>query len=64
MFVLFSAAPGTNRPDIRSVYVDSSPDPLDDPKVETIVELLFRIWVGHVFSLCLEGACCSLFAVC
>ncbi|KAK4169058.1 putative alkaline phosphatase precursor [Cladorrhinum sp. PSN259] len=26
------------------VYGDSSPDPLDDPKVETIVELLVRIW--------------------
>lgn len=26
------------------VYADSSPDPLDDPKVETIVELLHRIW--------------------
>ncbi|KAL1841428.1 hypothetical protein VTJ49DRAFT_7043 [Mycothermus thermophilus] len=26
------------------VYADSSPDPLDDPKVETIVELLYRIW--------------------
>ncbi|EAQ90516.1 hypothetical protein CHGG_02451 [Chaetomium globosum CBS 148.51] len=26
------------------VYADSSPDPQDDPKVETIVELLFRIW--------------------
>ena len=31
---------------IRSVYADSSPDPQDDPKVETIVELLYRIWVG------------------
>jgi hypothetical protein len=29
-----------------SVYVDSSPDPQDDPKVETIVELLVRIWVS------------------
>ena len=27
------------------VYVDSSPDYFDDPKVETIVELLRRIWV-------------------
>ncbi|KAM7197996.1 alkaline phosphatase [Rhypophila sp. PSN 637] len=26
------------------VYADSSPDPFDDPKVETIVELLVRIW--------------------
>ncbi|OWP02871.1 hypothetical protein B2J93_3451 [Marssonina coronariae] len=26
------------------VYADSSPDPFDDPKVETIVELLTRIW--------------------
>ncbi|KXX75706.1 Alkaline phosphatase H [Madurella mycetomatis] len=26
------------------VYADSSPDPMDDPKVETIVELLHRIW--------------------
>ncbi|EHK99643.1 putative Alkaline phosphatase H [Glarea lozoyensis 74030] len=26
------------------VYADSSPNPLDDPKVETIVELLTRIW--------------------
>lgn len=26
------------------VYGDSSPDPFDDPKVETIVELLTRIW--------------------
>jgi hypothetical protein len=30
------------------VYADSSPDPLDDPKVETIVELLYRIWVSHL----------------
>ena len=28
-----------------SAYADSSPDPFDDPKVETIVELLKRIWV-------------------
>jgi hypothetical protein len=27
------------------VYADSSPDLFDDPKVETIVELLTRIWV-------------------
>lgn len=26
------------------VYADSSPDPFDDPKVETVVELLKRIW--------------------
>ncbi|RDW78317.1 putative pho-2 alkaline phosphatase [Coleophoma crateriformis] len=26
------------------VYVDSSPDAFDDPKVETIVEILTRIW--------------------
>ncbi|KAI5924127.1 alkaline phosphatase H [Camillea tinctor] len=26
------------------VYVDSSPDPFDDPKVETIVEVLKRTW--------------------
>ncbi|CAP73496.1 uncharacterized protein PODANS_2_8640 [Podospora anserina S mat+] len=26
------------------VYADTSPDPQDDPKVETIVEMLFRIW--------------------
>ena len=28
------------------VYADSSPDLYDDPKVETIVELLSRIWVS------------------
>jgi hypothetical protein len=28
------------------VYVDSSPDAFDDPKVETIVELITRIWVS------------------
>jgi hypothetical protein len=33
---------------IRSVYADSSPDPQDDPKVETIVEMLYRIWVSNV----------------
>lgn len=27
-----------------SVYVDSSPNHFDDPKVETIVELLVRVW--------------------
>jgi alkaline phosphatase len=26
------------------VYADSSPDPFDDPKVETIVEILTRVW--------------------
>jgi alkaline phosphatase len=26
------------------VYADSSPNPFDDPKVETIVEILTRIW--------------------
>jgi alkaline phosphatase len=26
------------------VYADSSPDAFDDPKVETIVEILTRIW--------------------
>lgn len=26
------------------VYADSSANPLDDPKVETIVEILHRIW--------------------
>lgn len=30
-----------------SVYADSSPDLYDDPKVETIVELLKRIWVSR-----------------
>ncbi|KAL2266469.1 hypothetical protein VTJ83DRAFT_5821 [Remersonia thermophila] len=30
--------------DALGVYADSSPDPHDDPKVETIVELLSRIW--------------------
>jgi hypothetical protein len=29
------------------VYVDSSPDIFDDPKVETIVELLARVWVSE-----------------
>lgn len=29
-----------------SVYADSSPDPFDDPKVETIVEIFKRIWVS------------------
>ncbi|KAJ4212085.1 hypothetical protein NW759_012053 [Fusarium solani] len=28
------------------VYADSSPDPFDDPKVETIVEIFKRIWGG------------------
>lgn len=30
------------------VYADSSPNFFDDPKVETIVELLHRIWVRHL----------------
>ncbi len=30
------------------VYVDSSPDPFDDPKVETIVEMLHRIWGSSI----------------
>jgi hypothetical protein len=30
------------------VYADSSPDLFDDPKIETVVELLKRIWVSSV----------------
>ena len=30
------------------VYADSSEDPFDDPKVETIAELFYRIYGGHV----------------
>ena len=30
------------------VYADSSPDPFDDPKVETIAELFYRLLGGHV----------------
>jgi alkaline phosphatase len=30
------------------VYGDSSPDPFDDPKVETIVEILTRIWKSAI----------------
>ncbi|KAK4894828.1 hypothetical protein LTR27_006950 [Elasticomyces elasticus] len=30
------------------VYADSSEDPFDDPKVETIAEIFHRIWNGHV----------------
>ena len=30
------------------VYADSSEDPFDDPKVETIAELFHRIYAGHV----------------
>jgi len=30
------------------VYADSSPDAFDDPKVETIVELVQRIWGSAV----------------
>lgn len=33
-----------------SVYADSSPDPFDDPKVETIVEIFKRIWVSLGFN--------------
>jgi hypothetical protein len=29
------------------VYADSSPDAFDDPKIETIVELLVRYWVCY-----------------
>lgn len=38
------------------VYADSSPDLFDDPKVETVVELLKRIWVRD-----LAIPCCHLF---
>lgn len=41
------------------VYADSSPDPFDDPKVETIVELLQRIWgsaIGVVSTATLADA--------
>ncbi|KAL2690716.1 alkaline-phosphatase-like protein [Phyllosticta citricarpa] len=31
-----------------SVYADSSKDPFDDPKVETIVELFNRLYSGHI----------------
>jgi hypothetical protein len=37
------------------VYADSSPDAFDDPKVETIVEILTRIWgsaIGIVSTAC------------
>ena len=34
----------TADPPVPSVYVDSSPDAFDDPKVETIVEVLKRVW--------------------
>ena len=30
------------------VYGDSSPDPFDDPKVESIAEIFHRIWGGHI----------------
>ncbi|KAK3671054.1 hypothetical protein LTR78_009015 [Recurvomyces mirabilis] len=30
------------------VYADSSPNPFDDPKIETIAEIFFRLWGGHV----------------
>jgi len=35
----------------RSVHADSSPDPFDDPKVETIVEIFRRIHVRPALSL-------------
>jgi hypothetical protein len=35
------------------VYADSSADPFDDPKVETIVELLTLIWEALSASLAL-----------
>jgi alkaline phosphatase len=40
------------------VYADSSPDAFDDPKVETIVELLVRYWVRFrlLFSQIASGA--------
>ena len=41
-----------NADNIRSVYVDSSPDNFDDPKVETVIELLKRIWVSDKQELC------------
>ncbi|EMC96313.1 hypothetical protein BAUCODRAFT_470316 [Baudoinia panamericana UAMH 10762] len=31
-----------------NVYVDSSPDVFDDPKVETIAEMFYRLYQGHV----------------
>ena len=33
------------------VYADSSPDLFDDPKVETVVELLKRIWVRKYWKI-------------
>lgn len=30
------------------VYADSSPDPFDDPKVETIAEIFHRVYGGHI----------------
>jgi len=41
----------TGADQLSSVYADSSPDPLDDPKVETVVELLRRVWVGEEIQL-------------
>jgi hypothetical protein len=41
---------------VFSVYADSSPDAFDDPKVETIVELLKRIWVG-LLNMSLQDDC-------
>ena len=31
-----------------NVYADSSPDPFDDPKVETIAEIFHRVLGGHI----------------
>ncbi|CAI4214014.1 unnamed protein product [Parascedosporium putredinis] len=44
---LYSGHKGTVN--AMGVYVDSSPDPFDDPKVETITEILGRIW-GSVWG--------------
>ncbi|KAI7086553.1 alkaline phosphatase-like protein, partial [Hortaea werneckii] len=30
------------------VYGDSSPDPFDDPKIESIAEIFHRVWGGHI----------------
>ena len=34
--------------DALGVYADSSPDPFDDPKVETVAEIFQRLWKGGV----------------
>ena len=42
------------------VYADSSPSPFDDPKVETIVEILHRVWgsaIGIVSTAFIAGEC-------